>query len=599
MVKKIWKDVLGSRLADNGYSPDEAQTLIMLEMQAIKYFNFENMIPQALELEDIERDEKAIHYFWRSRSSEAECPECHTISRHVRKDTKCKPVQDIASDGLAVYHRIKSNRYYCDNPGCGTSIFVERFYEFTEEQARKTLRFKDRCREMALSCGGLGAEREIRSEGSVICDDTILKYLKVGAAEAIKSNLTRDDVKILSIDDFNIRKGDSSSGCTVFIDQQTHKVLVIVRGVTKEAVEEVMKKFPSSEFLSRDRACSLSSAGDACGKTQVADRFHLVQNIHKAIEDALSAELPMNIYLREGDGWEAIIETPDKGGVKYTVPEDDLEKRIQLAGLTKSKAEKYRNTLKMLEMSDAGLRTADIAKALGITPDAVKNLRWSAMTTIKDVQDKIKRRIELSPASREGQGAPPADRKRDAAPANPRPASRSIVEPYRDTVVQMWNAGINRHQIYLAISEKGFSGNESSVYQYIRKLGGEDPCVLTRKAEQKEPGAQGNGGFDRQAAQSLPDLSLSSVPRGLVYKSILSEGRATRQKEDGPGSPAGEKKAEVGKPKSKKPAMAKYSPLDKEYLDLMYGKDDGEKPDEGMADPKEACDGQGAKKNVL
>ena len=37
--------------------------------------------------------------------------------------------------------------------------------------------------------------------------------------------------------------------------------------------------------------------------------------------------------------------------------------------------------------------------------------------------------------------------------------------------------------------------------------------------------------------------------------------------------------------KSKKPAMAKYSPLKQEYLDLMYGVDD-EQPEDGI-EPKE------------
>jgi hypothetical protein len=54
-----------------------------------------------------------------------------------------------------------------------------------------------------------------------------------------KSNLERDDVKILSVDDFNMRKGDSSSGCTVFIDQETHKVLIIVKGTTKDVVQGI------------------------------------------------------------------------------------------------------------------------------------------------------------------------------------------------------------------------------------------------------------------------------------------------------------------------------------------------------------------------
>ena len=597
MFEKSWKKLLYESLMDQGYSSDEARAMFLIEMKARKYFQFENVIPECLELENIERNDKEIRYYWSSNSDHAECPDCHTISHNERKDYQYRPIQDIASDGLAVYHDVKLKRYYCDNAECEAKIFVERFYEFTEEKARKTLRFKEHCRTMALACGALGAERELRAEGSVVCDDTIIKYLKDTAAVEIKSNLTRDDVRILSVDDFNTRKGDGSTGCTVFIDQETHKVLIIVKGTTKEAAQKIIEKFPSSEFLSRDRSSSLSSAGAACGKTQIADRFHLTQNIHKAIYDALMAEMPANIFLKEGDGWVGVAqESENKGNfmsVPMSVPKEDIEKRIQLAGLTETKAEKYRNTLKMLEMSDQGLRTADIVKALGIPYKEVTALRRSAATTINEVQDKIRSRIKKYPENSKGQGKPPDDGNRKTLGANPRPARESIVEPYRDTVVEMWNAGNSHHKIHPVITEIGFTGTKSAVYQYIWKLEYEDPCVLTRKIEQKKPRESWTDNFDKQEAQAIPDIELRNVSRKQVYNSILKECKSSREKADQPNDRTEpeniaddstctdenkNKTSNEVKVKSKKPPMAKYSPLEPEYLDLMYGVDD-EKPE--------------------
>ena len=466
MNRKNIRELICQSLELNGYDPEEAQRIFLLEMGVVKYFQFEEVMPACLGLENIERDEKSINYYWSSRSDQAECPNCHEISRHERKDFVRKPVQDIASEGCAVYHEVKLKRYYCDNQECKSKMFVERFYEFTEENARKTRRFKDRCVNLSVATGNLPAERLLRAEGSVICDDTISKYVKTKAAKVIEANLTEDKVKILSVDDFNTRKGDRSSGCTVFIDQETHKVLVIVKGTTKEAAQRIIERFPSSEFLSRDRSSSLSSAGDACGKVQVADRFHLVQNIHKAIEDALTAEMPANIFVKEGDGWKG---TPEGVGnnVVFSVPQEETEKRIELAGLSESKAEKYRNTLKMLELSDKGIRTAEIAKALDIPPKAVTELRRGAASTISEVQDKIERRIEKYPENSNGQGRPPADGRRKTIGANPRSANESIVEPYRGIVVEMWNAGDSHHTIHPTIQEKGFVGSKAAVYQYI------------------------------------------------------------------------------------------------------------------------------------
>ena len=584
MIRKNMRELICQSLELNGYDPEEAQRIFLLEMGAVRYFQFEGVMPACIDLENIERDEKAIRYYWSSHSDQAECPKCHEISRHERKDFFKKPVQDIASEDCAVFHDIKLKRYYCDNPECGTKIFVERFYELTEENARKTHRFKERCVNLSVATGNLPAERLLRAEGSVICDDTISKYVKTKAATVIKANLTEDKVKILSVDDFNTRKGDRTSGCTVFIDQETHKVLVIVKGTTKEAAQSIIERFPSSEFLSRDRSSSLSSAGDACGKVQVADRFHLVQNIHKAIEDALMAEIPANIFIREGDGWKGTSEGQDNK-VVFSVPQEETKKRIQLAGLTEAKAEKYRNTLQMLELSDKGIRTAEIAKALDIPPKAVTELRRGAASTIREVQEKIDRRIEKYPENSNGQGRPPADGNRKTIGANPRPARESIVEPYRDVVVEMWNAGDSHHTIHPAIVAQGFTGTKSAVYQYIWKLEYEDPCVLTRKIKQKKPGTPWADSFDKQEAQDLPELSLEKITRKSVYKSILNEckdarpANADNEEGDSKEGDNEEKESEAAKPRSKKPAMAKYSPLDQEYLDLIYGKDD-ENPEE-------------------
>jgi len=629
MSNKNWKELFSRSLEQDGFNSEEVQRIFLIDMKATKFFYFEDVIPKCMELENIEREEREIRYYWRSHSEQAECPNCHEISYHKRKDCQSKSVQDVSNGGQAINHEVTLNRFYCDNNDCEVKIFVERFYEFTGEKARKTHRFIKHCKELALISGSLAAEREIRREGSKVSNDSIMRYLKAEAAEVIKSNLTRDNVKILSIDDFNTRKGDSSSGCTVFIDQETHKVLIIVKGTTKEAVQKIIEKFPSSIFLSRDRACSLSSAGDACGKKQVADRYHLTENIHKAVYEALAAEIPTNIFFKEGDGWVSITQESDTKEI-FSVPEEDIEKRIQLAGLSIDKAEKYRNTLKMLEMSERGIRTADIANALELPYNKVKDLRRSAATTIQDVQDKINQRIKKYPKNLDGRGRVPADGNLKTLGANPGPARESIVEPYREIVVDMWNAGCSPAKIHPVIKEKGFSGCKNAVYQYIWKLENEDPCVLSRMITRRNPGTPWVDGFNKAEAENLPELSLKKTTRNLVYKNILKECKSVREAnaevkkgndsnigdKEGNDSDVGDKEekgSHVGiekttgsyadvikeeddsaKLKSKKPAMAKYSPLEPEYLDLMYGKDDDQSKDEST--PENMVDKQKCKK---
>ena len=583
-----WREEFSNALVKNGYSHTSIKTILALELQIRRFFDFGSEIPECLMLENIEKDDSNTYYYWSSVSDHAECPECRTISTHYY-DQRNKKIQDVSERGHGVYHSTMFNRFICENLKCYVKVFLERIPELSEEKARQTNRFRQHCVDMAVAMGGLGAEHVIRGEGSVVSDDTIRRYTKIAAAKETKLNLERDNVKVISVDDINLRKGDSSTACTVFIDEEKHKTLIIIRGTRKENVTKIMELFPSADHMSRDRATSLSTAGDACGKEQVADRFHLIQNVHKVINEALMSEIPIQIYFREGAGWKSFKEeTPfeefayvsvediemgtnkvdeNTEGERLYVPDEDIELRITLAGLTEAKATKYRNTLKMLELSDQGLRSQEIADRLGLTLKDVRNLRAKATTTVNEVQQRIISRIEKYPKDPNGVGRLPEDGVRVTLGPDFRPATESIVEPYRDIVVEMWNSGSNYETIRDKLADQGFTGCRASIYQYIWKLEYEDPCVLTRFIKRKERKYQSlSDTFDIMTAIYTPEVSLEQISRNTIYNEILKEGRSER-----PDDILSKRDNAKPTPKTNRPAMAKYSPLDPELLDLMYG----------------------------
>ncbi len=59
------------------------------------------------------------------------------------------------------------------------------------------------------------------------------------------------------VDDINLHKGEPSTACSVFIDGETHRVLVIAQGASEAIAEKVMREFPTVEMVSRDRGSSL------------------------------------------------------------------------------------------------------------------------------------------------------------------------------------------------------------------------------------------------------------------------------------------------------------------------------------------------------
>lgn len=524
-----WKDLYAEEFSKHGFSPDEIKATYAVEMALRAYFDFGDIIPGCLKLQNMEKNEKELKYYWESETSEGRCPYCGTISSQSY-DFLEKPVQDIPRDNLSVYHIIRLKRYYCINTACRYDRFVERFFEFTEENARKTLRFKDYCVKRSLGSGCLHAEREIRAEGGVVSNDSIGRYLKERAAQKIEDNITTNNVRVLAVDDINLRKGDNASGCTVFVDEETHKVLIIIKGTTKEATKRVIEKFSSAQLFSRDRATRYASAGAECGKIQIADRFHLIKNAQDAVKDALMAEIPATIFIREGDGW---IQTNTDGSTTVRsflyVPEKNVEDRIRLAGLTPARAIKYRNTLKMLELADKGLRTADIAQEMNIAYKDVQVLRRSAASTIKFVEDKINVRLaELNVVEQPHIETPGLRAEKTVAGERVRPTVESIVEPYKETVLSMWKVGGNHRTILPVIQAAGYTGSSNAIYQYLLKLRRESPDEIYRKKVRKTDGPTWRDDFEKEFAENRPDISLESMPRNAVYKALLKEASTKR-----------------------------------------------------------------------
>ena len=239
-------------------------------------------------------------------------PECKTISHNRVNTYKTRQIQDLPLSGMTVYHEIKSNRYYCNNPKYSSKTFIEQFEEIAEKDARFSERLKDFIVRYALESSSNASSKALINIGIKVSRDTIVRMIKNKAASVVAQNLKRDDVKVLSVDDINLRKGNSSTACSVFIDGETHRVLVIVQGATKEIAQKVIQQFPSANIVSRDRGTAYASAATQCDKIQVADGFHLVQNIHKVVKDALYQEVPHDLFVREGEGWIRMVNSARK-----------------------------------------------------------------------------------------------------------------------------------------------------------------------------------------------------------------------------------------------------------------------------------------------
>ena len=502
-------------------------------MRIIGDFIYEFYVPDTWSLLDIKRDGNSLVFHWVSHSEEAVCSNCGTLSHRRSKMYFTRPIQDLPIAGMTVYHKVRGNRFFCDNPDCNVKNFYEQFNETVEKDAMLSNRLKDFIIRYAIESSANAAPAVLKQIGIIVSRDTILRLIKKKGSAVVEQNLQRDDVKVLSVDDINLRKGNSSTACSVFIDGETHRVLVIVQGARKKIAERVMMQFPSAPMVSRDRGAAYAAAATNSGKIQVADGFHLVQNIHQVVKDVLYQEISHDLFVREGDGWIRLVNSASEESedisasddsdclVVYgpaTLAEDDVEQRIHLAGLSARQANKYRRTVKILELTESGLRTTEIAKKMSMKKQDVCNYRKKAPETVKNVEMRIDEYYRLH-----AQGQWEYHQKTIAKKA--KPSSKSIVEPYKETVVAMFKEGKNHRNIYPVIKEQGYEGSKNAIYQYLIKYALENNIPYGRNQRIIPPEERIADG----APPRPPKISIERTSRTSIYECLLNMAAAQRE----------------------------------------------------------------------
>jgi transposase len=95
----------------------------------------------------------------------------------------------------------------------------------------------------------------------------------------------------LGIDDFSFRRGRTFG--TILVDLQSHHVIDLLPDRSVKTVSVWLRAHPEISLVSRDRGGDYAAAVRkvASEATQIADRFHLLQNLGEALEGMLARHL--------------------------------------------------------------------------------------------------------------------------------------------------------------------------------------------------------------------------------------------------------------------------------------------------------------------
>ena len=148
-----------------------------------------------------------------------------------------------------------------------------------------------------------GASKVLKLLGVSISNDSIKRLTDKIIIEDNK------DVEAIGIDDVAIRKGQTYA--TAIYDMEDHHLIALLDGRDKETVKSWLQDHKKIKIATRDRASAYASAiSDVLPEcTQIADRFHLLQNIIDRIKDIFKEELPEKIFIKDG---KVLDESPQK-----------------------------------------------------------------------------------------------------------------------------------------------------------------------------------------------------------------------------------------------------------------------------------------------
>lgn len=121
-----------------------------------------------------------------------------------------------------------------------------------------------------------------------VCDNAILRQLK----RHVRERADTAPLRAIAIDDWSWRKGFTYGAIIVDLERRTVADVMETRSA-KETADWLTRR-PEIENVSRDR-CGLYAQGIRQGAPQarqVADWFHLLQNLREAIERQMTAVAP-------------------------------------------------------------------------------------------------------------------------------------------------------------------------------------------------------------------------------------------------------------------------------------------------------------------
>ena len=381
---------------------------------------------QELHVEKVEDYADAVLITARSRAAEAACHLCGVPSARVNSRYR-RRLHDLAAAGRAVVIDLEVRRFFCGNPACELRTFAEQVPAVAQRHQHRTALLRGLLEAIGLALAGRAGARLARELGVAVSRTTLIRLVRTRPDPGI------GQIMVLGVDDFAKRRGHSYA--TILIDMDTRRPVDVLDDRQAGTFAEWLKQHPGVQVICRDRAGAYAQGArdGAPGAIQVADRFHLWQNLCDAVEKTVtSCRADLREPAPEPD-------VPPSAGPGSGVP---AEAAMPAPGLDRGEGRlavrsRERHTA-IHDLLAQGKNYTQICQMLGLTRNTVRKFARAATA---------------------GQ-----------VTAGPRPRSSGL-DRFAAYLQQRWDQGCtDAARLHAEIAAQGYQGGQRSVRRYLQPL---------------------------------------------------------------------------------------------------------------------------------
>jgi transposase len=384
-----------------------------------------------------------------SGQTEAICPGCTHRSKRVHSHYT-RTVADLPWAEWPVYLKVLVQRFFCDNPACRYKTFAERFAQVVARYARRTLRLATRQQQTAYALGGEAGAKLAPHLSIPTSGDTLLRLIRKVPPVEVKNP------RVLGVDDWAWAKGHRYG--TILVDLERHRPIDLLPDRSADSLAAWLQAHPGVEIVCRDRAREYIDGvtQGAPQAQQVADRWHLLQNLREALERLLDQHSAC-LYAAANEPVAPVVEPepPPSPQADETPPPASSPALTQAQ--QKRQATRDRRLARyqaVLELQQQGLSRRAIARQLGLGYRTIQ--RYLDAGTFPEM----------------------AQRRQGC----------SILDQYLPYLQQRWGEGEhNASQLFREIKPQGYCGGSGMVSLWAAQQRGECKRSRTTKTEPKQP----------------------------------------------------------------------------------------------------------------